>query len=62
MNLYEEILENKRGGRNLFLLGNEAVARGAIEAGISTATTYPVLWHILSLILSHMGLPASMNP
>ena len=41
MNLYEEILKNKSGGRTLFLLGNEAVARGAIEAGISTATTYP---------------------
>jgi indolepyruvate ferredoxin oxidoreductase alpha subunit len=41
MNLYEEILKNKSGGRALFLLGNEAVARGAIEAGISSATTYP---------------------
>ena len=41
MNLYDEILKNKSGGRTLFLLGNEAVARGAIEAGISTATTYP---------------------
>jgi indolepyruvate ferredoxin oxidoreductase alpha subunit len=28
-------------GEKLFLLGNEAIARGAIEAGVSFATTYP---------------------
>jgi indolepyruvate ferredoxin oxidoreductase alpha subunit len=28
-------------GREMFLLGNEAVARGAIEAGIGVATCYP---------------------
>jgi len=28
-------------GKEMFLLGNEAIARGAIEAGISVATCYP---------------------
>ena len=28
-------------GKKLFLLGNEAIARGAIEAGVAFATTYP---------------------
>ena len=28
-------------GEKLFLLGNEAIARGAIEAGVAFATTYP---------------------
>ncbi|OWP57399.1 MAG: indolepyruvate ferredoxin oxidoreductase subunit alpha [Thermoplasmatales archaeon B_DKE] len=28
-------------GKKLFLLGNEAIARGAIEAGVRVATTYP---------------------
>jgi len=28
-------------GREMFLLGNEAIARGAIEAGIGVATCYP---------------------
>ncbi len=28
-------------GESLFLLGNEAVARGALEAGVSVAATYP---------------------
>ncbi|MFO7964098.1 MAG: indolepyruvate ferredoxin oxidoreductase subunit alpha [Desulfobacterales bacterium] len=28
-------------GKKLFLLGNESIARGAIEAGVAMATTYP---------------------
>lgn len=36
----EEILEGKRGEK-LFLLGNEAAVRGALEAGVSFASTYP---------------------
>lgn len=36
----EEIIEKKKGEK-LFLLGNEAAARGALEAGISFASTYP---------------------
>lgn len=28
-------------GAKLFLLGNEAIARGAIEAGIQIAAAYP---------------------
>ena len=35
-----EILEDKPD-KKLFLLGNEAITRGAIEAGIDVATTYP---------------------
>jgi len=35
-----EILENKPG-KKILLLGNEAITRGAIEAGIDVATTYP---------------------
>ena len=28
-------------GKKMFLLGNEAIARGAVEAGIAFASTYP---------------------
>ena len=28
-------------GLKMLLLGNEAIARGAIEAGVAVATTYP---------------------
>ena len=35
-----EILEDKPG-KKILLLGNEAITRGAIEAGIDVATTYP---------------------
>ena len=28
-------------GRQMLLLGNEAIARGAVEAGVAVATTYP---------------------
>ncbi|MCP4624912.1 MAG: indolepyruvate ferredoxin oxidoreductase subunit alpha, partial [bacterium] len=30
-----------RPGQKMLLLGNEAIARGAIEAGVAVATTYP---------------------
>jgi len=35
-----EILEDKPG-KKILLLGNEAITRGALEAGIDVATTYP---------------------
>jgi indolepyruvate ferredoxin oxidoreductase alpha subunit len=35
-----EILEDKTG-KQILLLGNEAIVRGALEAGIDIATTYP---------------------
>ena len=35
-----EILEDKPG-KKILLLGNEAITRGAMEAGIDVATTYP---------------------
>ncbi|MFA5772262.1 MAG: indolepyruvate ferredoxin oxidoreductase subunit alpha [Thermoplasmata archaeon] len=34
-------LLSKGAGKKLFLLGNEAIVRGALEAGIDMATTYP---------------------
>jgi indolepyruvate ferredoxin oxidoreductase alpha subunit len=34
-------LLDKAGGKVLFLLGNEAIARGALEGGIGVAATYP---------------------
>ena len=34
-------LVNAKPGDSVFLLGNEAIARGAIEAGIGVASTYP---------------------
>ena len=36
----DKILETKPGTK-ILLLGNEAIARGALEAGVSVATTYP---------------------
>jgi indolepyruvate ferredoxin oxidoreductase alpha subunit len=35
-----EIVDNKPG-KKILLLGNEAITRGAIEAGVSVSTTYP---------------------
>ena len=35
-----EIIQNKPG-KEILLLGNEAITRGAIEAGVDVATTYP---------------------
>ncbi len=34
------LFEGKRGTRHL-LMGNEAIARGALEAGVSVAAGYP---------------------
>jgi indolepyruvate ferredoxin oxidoreductase alpha subunit len=36
----KEILTEKEGGK-LFLLGNEAAVRGALESGVSVVSTYP---------------------
>ncbi len=38
---YDLIVSEDSGESNHFLLGNEAIARGVIEAGASIATTYP---------------------
>ncbi|MDR3291473.1 MAG: indolepyruvate ferredoxin oxidoreductase subunit alpha [Methanobrevibacter sp.] len=38
--ILEKLLSNEVG-KKLFLLGNEAAVRGAIEAGVSIAATYP---------------------
>ena len=35
-----EITEDK-AGKKILLLGNEAITRGALEAGVDVATTYP---------------------
>ena len=35
-----ELLNGQTGERRLFL-GNEAIVRGALEAGVSLAATYP---------------------
>jgi indolepyruvate ferredoxin oxidoreductase alpha subunit len=34
-------LLTEHSGQKMLLLGNEAIARGAIEAGTAVATTYP---------------------
>ncbi len=36
-----EIIASGEAGRRVLLLGNEAIARGAIEAGVSVAASYP---------------------
>ena len=36
-----EILTKDAPGKEYLLLGNEAIARGAIEAGLELASTYP---------------------
>ncbi|MCD6484970.1 MAG: indolepyruvate ferredoxin oxidoreductase subunit alpha [Candidatus Odinarchaeota archaeon] len=41
MSKLTEKLVNTKPGESVFLLGNEAIARGAIEAGIGVASTYP---------------------
>ena len=35
-----DIIEDKPG-EQILLLGNEAITRGALEAGVDVATTYP---------------------
>ena len=37
---YDQLVTSEKGDK-LFLLGNEAAVRGAIEAGVSVAATYP---------------------
>ena len=37
---YDQLVTSEKGEK-LFLLGNEAAVRGAIEAGVSVAATYP---------------------
>ena len=37
----DEIMAIEGNGQKLLMTGNEAVARGAIEAGVSMATGYP---------------------
>jgi len=34
-------LLTEQPGQTMLMLGNEAIARGAIEAGVTVATTYP---------------------
>ena len=56
----EELVINE-GGKELFLLGNEAIARGAVEAGVRTASTYPgtpssEVGDVLSLIARKSGM------
>ena len=36
-----DALKNEMGGTSALLLGNEAVARGAVEAGVWVASCYP---------------------
>jgi len=38
--MFENILENKKG-KKVVLLGNEAIVRGALEAGVNFVSTYP---------------------
>ncbi len=40
VNDMSQIIDAQPGSR-LLLLGNEAIARGAVEAGVTVATTYP---------------------
>ena len=40
MSAYQGLL-NGKPGEKMFLLGNEAIARGVLEAGVAVATTYP---------------------
>ena len=56
----EEILTRTEGER-LFLLGNEAAVRGALEGGVSIASTYPgtpssEIGNVLSQIAKHAGM------
>jgi len=56
----EEILTGGEGGK-LFLLGNEAAVRGALEAGVSIASTYPgtpasEIGNVLSRIAKKAGI------
>ena len=37
----EPAISSDAPGKKLFMLGNEAIARGAIEAGVQVAAAYP---------------------
>ncbi|MEM2908494.1 MAG: hypothetical protein QXP65_04835, partial [Candidatus Hadarchaeales archaeon] len=37
----EDIIVEDSPGKRVLLMGNEAIARGAIEAGIGVAASYP---------------------
>ena len=57
---YDQLVNSKMGEK-LFLLGNEAVVRGAVEAGCSVAATYPgtpssEIGNILSVIAKDAGM------
>ncbi|MGN1186073.1 MAG: indolepyruvate ferredoxin oxidoreductase subunit alpha, partial [Methanobrevibacter wolinii] len=57
---YEQLVNGKKGDK-LFLLGNEAAVRGAIEAGLSVAATYPgtpssEIGNILSVVAKDAGI------
>lgn len=57
---YEQLVNGKKGDK-LFLLGNEAAVRGAIEAGLSVAATYPgtpssEIGNILSVVAKDLGI------
>ncbi|MDL2246464.1 indolepyruvate ferredoxin oxidoreductase subunit alpha [Methanobrevibacter sp. OttesenSCG-928-K11] len=59
MNL-KEIVTGKKGDKQ-FLLGNEAAVRGAIEAGVSVAATYPgtpssEIGNVLSVLAKDAGI------
>ena len=59
MNIKEVLKEGKH--QKLFLLGNEATVRGALEAGVAVASTYPgtpssEIGDVLSKISSEAGL------
>ncbi|WP_461461799.1 indolepyruvate ferredoxin oxidoreductase subunit alpha [Methanobrevibacter sp.] len=56
---YDQLVNGKKGEKH-FLLGNEAAVRGAIEAGLSVAATYPgtpssEIGNILSFIAKDAG-------
>ena len=58
--VYENLLNGVKGDK-LFLLGNEAAVRGALEAGVGIAATYPgtpssEIGNILSSIAKRAGL------
>ena len=36
-----DVIGQQRAGERILLLGNEAIARGAVEAGVQVATSYP---------------------
>lgn len=57
---YDQLVNGKKGEKH-FLLGNEAAVRGAIEAGLSVAATYPgtpssEIGNILSVVAKDSGI------